>query len=323
MAGIAFGLMAGCASNRTVPLPPGGLLNETVVKQQVADQLTPPISKEVSVAEAKKSAAAEKKQQLLAEKQAATEAKRVAAEEKATAKKAQKEAALTLAKAKQAAAELEKTAAAEQKQRLLTGKQAAAKKAAAEKTQPVSMDKPAKDAEPDEISGVSSEHILQMGDEIDIQVYREPELSGIFKINSSGEIRHSLVGSIPMAGKTVAEAEAIFTAKLAKDYLVNPRVIFKLLSTQSSQIIVLGEVVKPGVYALPLSGSLTLLQAIAGAGGFTELASPERIRIVRKQPGGGATTLRVRVSELMRGKNGQTDVPLEPDDMIQVDQIFF
>ena len=166
-------------------------------------------------------------------------------------------------------------------------------------------------------------YILQAGDEIDIQVYREPELSGTFKINPAGAIRHSLAGAVPLAGKTVAEAEAFFTRKLAQDYLVNPRVIVKLLSTQSSQVVVLGEVKKPGVYPLPFGETMTLLQAIAGAGGFTELASPDRVRIVRRLPDGGTTTLRVRVSDLLRGKGRDKDVPLEPNDVIMVDQVFF
>jgi len=169
----------------------------------------------------------------------------------------------------------------------------------------------------------AGEYVLQPGDEIDVQIYREPELSGAFKINPAGDVRHSLLGPVPLAGKTVAEAEADFTRRLAKDYLVQPRVIVKLVSTQSSQIVLLGEVKKPGVYPLAYGESRTLLQAVAEAGGFTELASPERIRIVRRNADGGQTTLRVRMSDLLRGKGGKKDVPLEPNDVIMVDQVLF
>ena len=126
-----------------------------------------------------------------------------------------------------------------------------------------------------------------------------------------------------MAGKTVEEAEADFTQRLAKDYLVNPRVIVRLASTQSSQVVVLGEVAKPGVYPLPFGEKMTLLQAIAGAGGFTELASPDRVSLVRRRPDGGQTTLKIRVSDLLGGKGKQPDVPLEPNDVIMVPQVFF
>lgn len=169
----------------------------------------------------------------------------------------------------------------------------------------------------------ANEYVLQAGDEIDIQVYREPELSGAFRINPSGEIRHSLAGTIPMADKTVKEAEVFFTKRLAKDYLVNPRVIIKVVSAQSAQIVVLGEVEKPGVYPLPFGDRMTLLQAIADAGGFTELASPDRVRIVRRTADGRQTTLRVRVSDLLDGKGKQQDIPLEPNDVIMVPEVVF
>ena len=167
------------------------------------------------------------------------------------------------------------------------------------------------------------EYVLQAGDEIDIQVYREPELSGTFQMNPAGEIRHSLAGSMALAGKTVEEAETYVTQKLAKDYLVNPRVILKLVSTQSSQIVVLGEVEKPGVYPLAFGESMTLLQAIAGAGGFTELASPDRVRIVRRMPDGRQTTLKIRVSDLLGGRGKQQDIPLEPNDVVMVPEVVF
>ena len=178
---------------------------------------------------------------------------------------------------------------------------------------------------PDVVAPIASAggYVLQPGDEIDVQVYREPELSGTFRIDPAGDVRHPLLGSVPMAGKPLAEAEADLTRRLAKDYLVQPRVILKLTSTQSSQIVLLGEVKKPGVYPMPYGESRTLLQAIAEAGGFTELASPERIRILRRQADGQQTTLRIRMSDLLRGKGGKKDVPLEPSDVIMVDQVLF
>jgi|GEM_PF-896075 polysaccharide export outer membrane protein len=282
LVGLVLGWTAGCASDDSLVLPPGGLLDEAIHGWNPAEEAPPPTRKE-------------------------------AAAQKAADRAARKEAARAAAQAKKnAAAEAKRAAAAEQ---AATPKDPPAEIAPSdEKAQAPGTDGP---------SGSAAEHVLQIGDEIDIQVYREPELSGAFKINPAGEIRHSLAGAIPLAGKTVAEAEAVFTRILAKDYLVNPRVIFKLLSTQSSQIVLMGEVKKPGVYPLPFGETMTLLQAIASAGGFTELASPDRVRIVRRRPDGGQTTLRVRVSNLLKSRDGQNDVPLQPNDVIMVDQVFF
>jgi polysaccharide export outer membrane protein len=173
------------------------------------------------------------------------------------------------------------------------------------------------------VAPVSSGYVLQSGDEIDIQVYREPDLSGLFRIDPSGEIRHSLMGVIPLSGKTLTEAEAFLTRHLAEDYLVNPRVILKMVSSQRAQVVVLGEVIKPGVYPLPFGEPMTLLQAIAGAGGFTALASPDRVRIVRRSKDGKQTTLAVRVSDLLKGRGKQKDIPLEPNDVITVPEVVF
>ena len=208
----------------------------------------------------------------------------------------------------------ENKAAANEKARLRAAKaEAAAQKAAPPEDVP----------EPAQIPGDNGAHVLQAGDEIDVQVYREPELSGTFKLGAAGEIRHSLIGVVPLAGQTVEAAEAEITRRLAKDYLVNPRVIVKLASAQGSQVVVLGEVKKPGVYPLPFGENTTLLQAIAGAGGFTDLASPDRVSLVRRLPDGGQTTLKIRVSDLLGGRGKQPDVPLEPNDVIMVPQVFF
>lgn len=291
LACLAFGWMTGCASNDVLPLPPGGLLSETANRAAPADE------------------------------PAAQTTSEEAAARKAAAKAAKKEAALAAAAEQDQRRKAEKQAAAEARRAAADEKAAAPKSRADEPAQ--REDAASAAASPDEVSGVSSESVLQVGDEIDIQVYREPELSGTFKISAAGEIRHSLAGSIPMAGKTVEEAEAFFTRKLAKDYLVDPRVIVKLLSTQSSQIVLMGEVEKPGVYPLPFGETMTLLQAIAGAGGFTELASPDRVRIVRRMPDGHQTTLKIRVSDLLGGKGKQRDISLEPNDVIMVPEVLF
>ena len=167
------------------------------------------------------------------------------------------------------------------------------------------------------------DYVLQPGDEIDVQIYREPGLSGTFRLTPAGEIRHSLAGTIALAGQSIAEAETMLTHRLNEDYLVNPRVIIKLVSTQSSQIVLLGEVKRPGVYPLAYGETVTLLQAVAGAGGFTELASPDRVRIVRRGADGQQVTIPVRVSDLLKGRRGQRDIALEPNDVIMVPEVLF
>jgi hypothetical protein len=140
--------------------------------------------------------------------------------------------------------------------------------------------------------------------------------------STAGDVRHSLAGAIPLAGKTVAEAETFIAEKTGSDYWSLPRHRQAADHAEFANHRV-GEVKAPGVYPLPFGGTTTLLQAIAGAGGFTDLASPDRVRIVRKLPNGRQTTLKIRVSDLLDGKGKQQDVPLEPNDVVMVPEVFF
>ncbi len=169
-------------------------------------------------------------------------------------------------------------------------------------------------------SQFASEYRLQVGDQVEVQVYREPQLSGAFKLDADGLIRHPLCGSFKASELTIEEAEARLTSLLGEKYLVNPKVIISILSAQSSHVVLLGEVVSPGVHPVPFGESVTLLQVIAGAGGFTGLASVNRVTITRTVDG-KEKSIRVRVSNFISGK--EPDVQLKPNDVIMVPQVVF
>lgn len=161
---------------------------------------------------------------------------------------------------------------------------------------------------------------LRPGDVITLQVYREPQVSGRFTLDASGNIRHPLCGVLSAAGLTIEEMEAHFTEILGEKFLVNPIVVASVVSSRSSQVVVLGEVARIGSVSVPFGGSLTLLQAIAEAGGFTGLASKDRVTITRTV-NGKETSIRVRVSKLISGQ--KPDFELKPNDVIMVPQILF
>ncbi len=165
-------------------------------------------------------------------------------------------------------------------------------------------------------------HILQPGDVILLEVFREPELSGRFKLTPDGAIQHQLLGVVPLRGMTPDEAEALLRQRLAEKYLVNPRVILKLESTTATQILLIGEVKTPGILSVPYGERITLLEAIARAGGFTPKASPNRVTVVRTA-NGKQETLRVRVSDVLAGRPGHRDIPLEPNDVVTVPEVWF
>ncbi len=173
---------------------------------------------------------------------------------------------------------------------------------------------------PEVQAGLAEGYILRAGDQVSIDVFREPDLSGTFRLEASGAIRHPLFGVVEISGYTAAEAEARITDLLSKRYLVNPRVMIRVVSSQSSQVVILGEVKAPGVHAIPFDKPMTLLQAIGQAGGFTDLASINRVLITRSVEG-RQKKMRVQVSRIIDGK--EPDTRLEPNDVITVPQTLF
>ena len=166
----------------------------------------------------------------------------------------------------------------------------------------------------------SNAYHLHSGDQVDVQVYREPQLSGEFQIDAYGMIRHPLCGSFPAAGLTIAEAEERLKELLGEKYLVNPSVIISIVSAQSSHVVILGEVQSPGVHPIPFGETMTLLQAIAGVGGFTDLASVNRVTVTRTVDG-KEKSVRVRVPRLISGQ--EPDFKLKPNDVIMVPEVVF
>jgi len=124
---------------------------------------------------------------------------------------------------------------------------------------------------------------LNPGDQIQILVEDEPDLSGEVTVGPDGFIRLRLVGSIQAAGLTVDELAAQIE-KALRQYLREPRVIVNLkqFTLLARRVYVMGAVKAPGAYPLPLAGPTTVFDAIMLAGGFSDNADWERVRVFRR-----------------------------------------
>lgn len=106
---------------------------------------------------------------------------------------------------------------------------------------------------------------LSSGDELKIIVYNEPELSGAYTLSETGAISMPLIGQVSLAGYSMSEAEKIIANAYLDGFLVNPSVTIEVES--HGPFYILGEVRRPGSY--PYKDNMTVLQAVALAGGFT------------------------------------------------------
>jgi protein involved in polysaccharide export with SLBB domain len=124
---------------------------------------------------------------------------------------------------------------------------------------------------------------LNPGDQIQILVEDEPDLSGEVTVGPDGFIRLRLVGSIQAAGLTVDELAAQIE-KALRQYLREPKVIVNLkqFTPLARRVYVMGAVKAPGAYPLPLAGPTTVFDGIMLAGGFSDNADWERVRVFRR-----------------------------------------
>lgn len=118
---------------------------------------------------------------------------------------------------------------------------------------------------------------LGSGDKLRLIVFGESELSGDFDVSGGGRVSLPLIGQIDAEGLTLSQFEAAVIAKLQDGYLNNPRVSAEVLNYRPFYIY--GEVGSPGQY--PYTSGMTLLNAVAVAGGYTYRANQERAFITR------------------------------------------
>ena len=126
-----------------------------------------------------------------------------------------------------------------------------------------------------------SEYTLGVGDSVRINVYGQEEMSQEYKVEPDGVISLPLIGTVGAAGYSAREVEDAIVAKLHPDYMVNPRVSVEVIGFRN--MYVLGEVQEPGKYEyVP---NMTVLQAVAMAGGFTYRADESGAEITRHVKG--------------------------------------
>lgn len=152
-------------------------------------------------------------------------------------------------------------------------------------------------------------------DLLNISVFQVPDLSvNGARVDASGSIQVPLIGAVQAAGRTPDELAEAIEARLAAQFLQDPRVSVTVAEAASQKVTVDGAVRKPGVYVM--RGQTTLLQAVAMAEGPNEIANLRSVAVFRTTPAGRM----VAVFDLSAIRNGEASDPvLMGDDVIVVD----
>ncbi len=117
-------------------------------------------------------------------------------------------------------------------------------------------------------------------DTLSIKVFKMPDLSGEYDVDLTGQISLPLIGNVKAVDLTTAELDSRLTEQFGAKYLQNPDVSVGVKSSTRASITVDGSVAKSG--ALPAVASMTLMQAVAQAGGISENGNPRRVAVFRQ-----------------------------------------
>ncbi len=160
---------------------------------------------------------------------------------------------------------------------------------------------------------------LGPGDVVEIKVFREPDLAGVYRLGNDGEIEFPLVGAIKVSGRMPEEVATELRTRLADGYLVDPQVTVFVKEQNSQKIHVLGEVKKPGTFAF--ESGMSIIQAITYAGGFTKLAAENSVVVTRVRGPNDTRTFKVAVADIQKGRANNFE--LRPGDIIDVPEAIF
>ena len=151
-------------------------------------------------------------------------------------------------------------------------------------------------------------------DTLSIKIFKMPDLSGDFEVDLTGQISIPLVGSLTATNYTTAQLDDLLTERLGAKYLENPDVSVGVKSSASRSVTVDGAVVKAGGF--PVLGPVSLMQAVAQAGGVTPEANLRRVAIFR-QIGGKRQAAAFDLASIRRGE--MEDPPVYAGDIVIVD----
>ncbi len=155
------------------------------------------------------------------------------------------------------------------------------------------------------------EYRIGVEDVLEIAVWREPELSKTVPVRPDGKITIPVAGEVVAAGRTAHELEEELAKKFSAR-IATPTISVVVKEVNASRVFVLGEVAKPGAY--PMRGAMTIMQALAVAGGTTEFADKGDIVILRRGDAGAQTRLPVNLNDALRGDT----IELVPGDTVVV-----
>lgn len=165
-------------------------------------------------------------------------------------------------------------------------------------------------------ASIDSDYKIGANDLLEIEVFGVEQLRRTVRVNSGGEISLPLIGLVPVAGLQASAAETLIEQRYGEKYLQDPQVSIFIKEFTSQRITVDGAVGRPGIY--PLTGQMTLLRALAMAGGGASLSDLEHVMLFRIDSHGQRQSEEYDVDKIRTGE--APDPILRGDDVVVVNR---
>jgi len=167
---------------------------------------------------------------------------------------------------------------------------------------------------------------ITLTDLLRIDVYQEDDLRTLSRVDVKGNINLPLVSEVHLVGLSVSEAQKVVEAAYRDGrFLRNPQVTINVESYAAREVSIQGEVRAPGRFPLPIETSMTVLDLVTRAGGFTPDAKSKAVTLTRISSDGKKEVFTIDVESLINGKANSSNIndnarTLEPGDIVYVPQ---
>ena len=162
------------------------------------------------------------------------------------------------------------------------------------------------------------EERLGIDDVFEVRVLGEPDLSGAYRIAADGTVDYPFLGRVSVSGMRSGDMQELIAAKLANGYLKQPQVSVMVKEWHSRKVLVMGQVQKQG--SVDYFTNMTIVDAIAAAGGFTGIASKNSVTL-RRESKGSVQSKSYPVADISEGR--ASNVVLRPGDILVVEERLF
>ncbi len=169
------------------------------------------------------------------------------------------------------------------------------------------------------MAAASPRYVIQAGDELAIKFYYNPELNEEVTVRPDGRIALQLAHEVMAAGLTTTELVDVLAARYAP-HIRDPEITVIVKTFAAQKVFVDGQVARPGM--VRLTGTMTVLQSIASAGGLKDSAQDSEVLVIRRNALRKPFVIRVDLARAMTGLDLGQDIQLQPYDIVYVPKSF-